>query len=100
MEEEESKTLPQKRGRNKTAGARSSNKDMGKRYKLIFWPEMSIEKPPKKAAKVGPRVVDSSAVKPTRALSAYIFYSLERTAQLKTLGKTQAEAMKIAGADW
>jgi hypothetical protein len=61
---------------------------------------MSIEKPPKKVPKVGPRAVDSSAVKPTRALSAYIFYSLERTAQLKTLGKTQVEAMKIAGADW
>ena len=54
---------------------------------------MSIEKPPKKVPKVGPLAVDSSAVKPTRPLSAYIFYSFERTSQLKTLSK-------ILASDW
>ena len=39
-------------------------------------------------------------VKPTRAISAYIFFSIMRNAQLREEGKSQKEAMKFSGTEW
>jgi len=44
--------------------------------------------------------VEEDKLKPTRPLSSYIYFSSERTKQIKATGKSQIEAMKQCGAEW
>ncbi|TNV78261.1 hypothetical protein FGO68_gene7208 [Halteria grandinella] len=43
---------------------------------------------------------EEDIIKPTRPLSAYIFFSTERTKEIKATGKTQIEAMRQCGVEW
>ncbi len=90
-----------KKDQGKTSSrSKSTNKEEGKLRKLII-PEC-IAKGGKKGKKAGEVASeDENAVKPTRAIAAYIFYTLDAIPKIKEEeGLSHPMAMKKAGELW